>query len=108
MKALPREKSAYSTSTTAKAVEFRNRIYHKEGLLAELTAEKRYKQRLLKVKPLLDAFFSCLDVKNISEKDNLAQAVGYAINEKKYLYTFFEDRNVPIDTNRAEMLFDPL
>ncbi|MDD6098401.1 MAG: hypothetical protein PUB66_06715 [Oscillospiraceae bacterium] len=32
-----------------------NRIYHEEKLLAELTAEKRYKQRLVKIKPLLDA-----------------------------------------------------
>ena len=27
-------------------------------MLTELTAEERYKQRLVKIKPLLDAFFA--------------------------------------------------
>jgi hypothetical protein len=76
-------------------------------LLAELTAEERYKQRLVKVKPLLDAFFSWLDAQNISGKGKLAKAVGYALNEKKYLYTFLDDGNVPIDNNRAENAIRP-
>ena len=67
-----------------------------------LSYENKYKQRLVKVKPLLDAFFSWLDAQNISGKGKLAKAVGYALNEKKYLYTFLEDGNVPIDNNRAE------
>ena len=35
-----------------------NRIYREEKMLTELTAEERYKQRLVKIKPLLDAFFA--------------------------------------------------
>ena len=105
--ALPKDKSAYSTSVAAKAVDFCNRIYHEEGLLADLTAEERYEQRLVKVKPLLDAFFSWLEEQNISGKGKLAKAVRYALNEKKYLYTFLEDGNVPIDNNRAENAIRP-
>ena len=67
----------------------------------------RDRQRLVKVKPLLDAFFSWLDAQNISGKGKLAKAVGYALNEKKYLYTFLEDGNVPIDNNRAENAIRP-
>jgi hypothetical protein len=107
VEALPKDKSAYNTSVAAKAVTFCDRIYHEEGLLAELTAEERYKQRLVKVKPLLDAFFSWLDAQNISGKGKLAKAVGYALNEKKYLYTFLDDGNVPIDNNRAENAIRP-
>lgn len=107
VEALPKDKSAYSTSVAAKAVNFCDRIYHEEGLLAELTAEERYNQRLVKVKPLLDAFFSWLDAQNISGKGKLAKAVGYALNEKKYLYTFLDDGNVPIDNNRAENAIRP-
>ena len=72
-----------------------------------LSYENKYKQRLVKVKPLLDAFFSWLDAQNISGKGKLAKAVGYALNEKKYLYTFLEDGNVPIDNNRAENAIRP-
>jgi hypothetical protein len=82
-------------------VDFCNRIYHEEGLLAELTAEERYEQRLVKVKPLLDTL-------QISEKSKLADAVRYALNEREYLCTFLQDGNVPIDNNRAENAIRPL
>jgi transposase len=107
VEALPKDKSAYETSVAAKAVEFCNRIYHEEGLLAELTPEERYEQRPVKVKPLLDAFFAWLEEQNVSGKGKLAKAVNYALNEKKYLCTFLEDGNVPIDNNRAENAIRP-
>ena len=59
--ALPNDKSAYSTSVAAKAVSFCDNIYHEEKQLADLTETERYEQRLVKVKPLLDAFFSWLE-----------------------------------------------
>ena len=70
VEALPKDKSAYETSVAAKAVEFCNRIYHEEGLLAELTPEERYEQRLVKVKPLLDASSHGLRNKMSVEKGN--------------------------------------
>ncbi len=33
--------------------------------------------------------------------------VRYTLNEKKYLYTFLEDGDVPIDNNRAENAIRP-
>ena len=72
-----------------------------------MSYENKYKQRLVKVNPLLDAFFSLLDAQDISGKGKLAKAVGYALNEKKNLYTFLEDGNVPIDINRAENAIRP-
>ncbi|MDD6270092.1 MAG: hypothetical protein PUA84_08570 [Oscillospiraceae bacterium] len=38
----------------------------------------------MKVKPLLEAFFSWLEEQNVSGKGKLAKAVHYALNEKKY------------------------
>ena len=107
IEALPKDRSAYNTSVAAKALSFCDSIYHEEKLLAELTAAERYEQRLVKVKPLLDAFFSWLEEQNVSGKGKLAKAVNYALNEKKYLYTFLEDGSVPIDNNRAENAIRP-
>ena len=107
VEALPKDKSAYSTSVAAKAVSFCDSIYHEEKKLARSEPTERYEQRLVKVKPLLDAFFSWLEKQNISGKGKLAKAVRYALNEKKYLYTFLEDGNVPIDNNRAENAIRP-
>lgn len=105
--ALPKEKSAYETSVAAKGVDFCNRIYHEEKLLIELTAEERYEQRLVKIKPLLDAFFAWVETLQVSGKNKLVDAVRYTLNEKKYLYTFLEDGDVPIDNNRAENAIRP-
>ncbi|MEE3451651.1 MAG: transposase, partial [Acutalibacteraceae bacterium] len=91
----------------AKAVDFCNKIYHEENLLKEMTAEERYNQRLVKVKPLLDAFFTWLETVPVKGNSKLAQAVNYALNERNYLYTFLENGNVPIDNNRAENAIRP-
>ena len=56
---------------------------------------------------MLDAFFAWLEKQNVSGKGKLAKAVGYALNERAYLYTFLEDGNVPIDNNRAENAIRP-
>ena len=73
----------------------------------ELTAEERYEQRLVKIKPLLDAFFAWAEELQVSGKNKLVDAVRYTLNEKKYLYTFLEDGDVPIDNNRAENAIRP-
>ncbi len=43
----------------------------------------------------------------MSGKNNLAEAIGYAINEKSYLYMFLVNGNVPMDNNRAEKAIHP-
>ena len=43
----------------------------------------------------------------MSGKNKLAEAIGYAKNEKAYLYTFLENGNVPMDNNRAENAIRP-
>ena len=107
VEALPSDKKLHSKSVAAKAVEYFNRIYHEEGLLKDLSAEERYEQRLAKIKPLLDEFFSWLETVQVSGKGKLADAVRYALNERKYLYTFLENGDVPIDNNRAENAIRP-
>ena len=84
-----------------------DRIYHEESLLKDLSADERYKERLAKIKPLLDELFAWLETVPVSGKVNLSKAVNYALHEKPYLYTFLEDGNVPIDNNRAENAIRP-
>ncbi len=88
-------------------MEYFNEIYHEEGLLKDLSAEERKTQRLAKIKPLLDEFFAWLETVQVSGKGKLTDAVRYAMNERKYLYTFLENGDVPIDNNRAENAIRP-
>ena len=56
---------------------------------------------------MLDEFFAWLETVQVSGKGKLADAVRYALNERKYLYTFLENGDVPIDNNRAENAIRP-
>ena len=77
-------------------------IYREEGKLKDLSSDERLKQRQAVIKPLVDAFFAYLKTINVSKKDKFGDAVGYALNQKKYLRVFLTDGDVPIDNNASE------
>ena len=55
----------------------------------------------------LTTFLRGLNHYRSAEKNKLAEAIRYALNEKKYLYTFLQNGNVPLDNNRAENAIRP-
>ena len=77
-------------------------IYREEGKLKDLSSDERLKQRQAVIKPLVDAFFAYLKTINVSKKDKFGDAVGYALNQEKYLRVFLIDGDVPIDNNASE------
>ena len=77
-------------------------IYREENKLNELPSEERLKQRQVVVKPLVDAFFAYIKKLNVSKKDTFGDAVGYALNQERYLRVFLQDGDVPIDNNASE------
>ena len=77
-------------------------IYREEGKLNDLSSEERLKQRQAVIKPLVDAFFAYLKTITVSKKDKFGDAVGYALNQEKYLRVFLTDGDVPIDNNASE------
>ena len=77
-------------------------IYREEGKLKDLSSDERLKQRQTVIKPLVDAFFAYLKTINVSQKDKFGDAVGYALNQEKYLRVFLTDGDVPIDNNASE------
>ena len=104
---IPSDKKLHKTSVAVQAVERIDKIYHEDSLLKNCTSENRYEERLKKIKPLTDEFFSWIEKLPASGKSKLAGAISYAINEKEYLYTFLENGNVPLDNNRAENAIRP-
>lgn len=77
-------------------------IYREEGKLNDLSSNERLKQRQAVIKPLVDAFFAYLKNIKVSRKDKFGDAVGYALNQEKYLRVFLADGDVPIDNNASE------
>ena len=104
---IPSDKKLHKTSVAVQAVERIDKIYHEDSLLKNCTSENRYEERLKKIKPLIDEFFSWIEKLPVSGKSKLAGAISYALNEKEYLYTFLENGNIPLDNNRAENAIRP-
>lgn len=77
-------------------------IYREEGKLKDLSSDERLKQRQVVIRPLVDVFFAYLKTIKVSKKDKFGDAVGYALNQEKYLRVFLTDGDIPIDNNASE------
>lgn len=100
--ALPSDKELIPTSEAAKAIAYINKLYELERSYENLGFEEIHKQRQERSKPVLDEFFAWLEKVIASGNSNLAKAVNYALNERKYLCRFIESPYVSIDNNIAE------
>ena len=74
-----------------------------------LTPEERFEQRLLKSKPVCDAFFAWAfdTLSQAAAKSKLRTALVYAINQKDKLCNFLLDGHLDIHNNRAENCIRP-
>lgn len=78
-----------------------------EREIAELSSEERAVKRQEQLKPALNGFFAWVETVTAAGGTKLAKAIQYAKNEKKYLYTFLDHPDAPIDNNRAENAIRP-
>ena len=117
--ALPSDKDLLPTSAAAKGVEYCNQLFllerkysgrnEKDEQIAEpMSSEERHNARQAQSKPVLEAFYAWLDTVEPAGGSNLAKAVQYAKNEKRYLCRFLESGDIPIDNNRAENAIRPM
>lgn len=79
-------------------------IYSEENKLSEMNTDERLKHRQLTVRPLVDAYFTWVKehLSKVPVKGKTYNGFNYSINQEKYLRTFLEDGEVPLDNNAAE------
>ena len=98
-------------SVAHQALELIAKIYAEDEKLKELTAEERLKQRQIKVKPLVEAYFAWVKDQLSSErslpKGKTVEGLNYCKNHEKYLKVFLTDGNVPIDNSASERAIRP-
>ena len=87
-------KEEYPDSVAATGVAWINKLYDE--------SKKEEDKRQERLKAVLDGFYLWLDGITVAGKSNLAKAVQYAQNERKYLYNNIEEEFIPLDNNRAE------
>ena len=105
-------KAAGKTPKKPKASEglaFIRRLYAVEHELADVEPEDRYKGRLLRSKPVLEAFLAWLQDTNevCLAQSHLGKAIYYCLNQWDKLNGFLLDGRLEIDNNRAERSIKP-
>ena len=107
VKALP--KANQKMSLAYLALKQIQAIYREENKLGDMNPDERLKHRQLTVKPLVDAYFAWAkqNLMSVPPKSKTANGFTYSLNQEKYLRTFLEDGEVPIDNNSAEQAIRP-
>ena len=108
LKALPPSNSG-EPATVQKGLEFCNRLFAIERDLKDVSVEERYRGRLERSKPVLDAFLAWLDEESFKTlpKSALGQAIAYCHTQWSKLTTFLQDGRLELDNNRSERSIKP-
>ena len=85
-----------------KGVVFCNRLFYKERLYRELSAEERKQKRQETETPIWDEFWTWLDTVTPTGGSKLDKAVNYAKNHKETLMNYLLDGRCEISNNAAE------
>lgn len=103
------ESKRHSAVTAREGLNFCNQLFAIERDLKECTPEERYKKRLKRSQPLLEAFSAWLKTEksNVLPKSLLGQAITYCLNQWEKLVAFLEDGRLEIDNNRSERSIKP-
>lgn len=104
-KALPKDKQ--EGSAAEQAIAYINELFRLERTYKDLTPGERYEARLEKSKPVADSFFEWAAGLGALPKSLLGEAVGYTLNQCKYLNNVFLDGRLELSNNRAERSIKP-
>lgn len=93
-------------SKAAQALGFIEKMFAIEKATSDLPPEERQKKRREQIKPVLEAFWLCLEKIHLSD-NQLSKATKYALNNRKALETFLTDGRIEMTNNRAERAVKP-
>ena len=108
LRVLPADKRA-SPSVAMEGLSFCNRLFAIERELADATPEERYRTRLEKSVPVLNAFSDWLQSQSskVLPQSLLGQAIRYCQSQWGKLQRFLLDGRLEIDNNRSERSIKP-
>ncbi len=109
VEAVPKGKELDYSNPAAQGVQYCNRLFEYERLSREKghTYEQRKEYRLLKEKPVLDAFWEWVSMQRPKKGTRLEKAVNYAQNHKELSMTYLEDGRCSFSNNLSENAIRP-
>ncbi len=107
LKCLKEEERAGSLALIGK--QYCDKIFDIERGIKDCSFDDRYCARQKQAVPVLDEFRAWLESVNplVSSKSKLGMAVGYALNQWKYLIRYLLDGRIECSNNRAERSVKP-
>lgn len=96
-------------SLAQEAYDMITEIMHLDNGYDDLSPTDRKKQRQKHLKEKVDAYYSWAKAKyeQVTHNSTIGRALGYSINQEKYLWKFLADGNTPMDNNYAEQAIRP-
>ncbi len=107
--ALPKDIHNSEASKPAEAILRLNQLFNIESELEAFPPDQKKKERLIREKPLLEAFWSWAEKSAIGElpKSKLSKAFHYALNNREGFWNYLEDGNCSISNSLAENCIRP-
>ena len=107
LNAIPPDRREGSAALTG--LQYCNDLFAWEKEFAALSPEERYKQRLEREQPVLDALLSWADSLSgsVAPKSALGKALHYLREQWPYLIRYLEDGRLELSNNRAERSIKP-
>lgn len=93
----------------AEGLKFCTDLFDIENALEDVDPKERYARRLLRSKPVLDAFLAWLEKtrEECVKQSHLGKAVEYCLNHWKELNNFLLDGRLELSNNRSERSIKP-
>lgn len=107
--ALPKDIKSADATLPKQGLAYCNKLFEIEKELKDLSSEDRKEQRLKLEKPVLEAFWSWVDlnINGVLSKSKIGQALQYVKNHQSGLMAYLEDGNCEISNNLAENSIRP-
>ena len=107
--AIPKERQYDYTNPAVQGVQYCNKLFEIEDSINKkhVSFEERYKLRLQKEQPVLEAFWSWLEAQNPVKNSRLDKAVTYISNRREFLDTYLEDGRCSLHNNLSENAIRP-
>lgn len=109
--AIPKKTENPSETLAGQGVEYCNQLFEIEKQLVDLTSDDRKIKRLELEKPVLEAFWSWVDLAlnsgTVLPKGKLITAINYAKNHKQEFMNYLLDGNCVLSNNLAENSIRP-
>lgn len=88
-------------------LDYCNQLFALEKKFADMPHDERLQARLEQSVPVAETFFAWAETVNVPPKLAVSRALGYALNQRRWLMNVFADGRLEISNNRAERSVKP-